>query len=704
MMTKFRTDEDSEMRKIERRLWILPLFFLMMGRGLSQCPNFTTFLDSLELWPTGSTVLDLIPLTGDLPGWWQMDNGSPVPLPKPPQSLDLGRIHTDGDLTLVLRHCIELAITAPSEWSLLSSTQVDAFTLESTYFFEPASPGLKSFAFQLDLAQEDQLPLQALMDLVVTPPGTYMLGVSLSRGVSGTPVETMYIPMGDNYSYSYSLDACNANLEVYLDGAPVAADGNGVMNDDHFLEINADPIDDTLLFDQTSSPMRKYSPAVADMDDDGLPDVLGFFNDGMGGFDPLPPGILGLSSLFFPGRFPRDNRLADFNGDGELDLIANTYSEYGNLDSVARFYFGTGDGFFAEDPSFAAMGLTGFGETILAADFDNDNDLDIYLPYYTHGSVPGFPVAGDQCYLLINDGSANFTDIAVAAGVDLPNRPINLRPEGAQALDFNGDGYIDIYVAGHFYINNGDLTFTDQRAALGLPDVFDEGIKFLDWNNDGLMDLIIHHPTTGPALYSFDGLQFQFENAFPSLTYSQSFGINIYDLNNDGWEDLVVAGGATFCDPRIFLNNGSSFQTTATFDFCQLCGDLTAFGDLDNNGQIDFIHRVSLFQMSFLINQTETANTSFSVEVLGPNGEKNQQGRMVQASPLSLPGTLFTRVVDGGSGYMAQNQYPILFGTPHHETHEVTVYYQAGTVAFDIQPGESAQVYPSGAVIFESLK
>lgn len=692
------------MKGFPRRLWVLTLLFLMLSRGFAQCPNLITFLGTLELWPEGATVRDLIPLAENQPGWWLIVDGSPVPFPRPPRTLDLGRIHTDQSLDLVIQYCSEFAVEAPSSFDLVSTTQVDPFTLETTYLYNPISPGFKTFTFQLNQAQEGQLPLQARLNLVVTPPGTYLLNVSLTSGVSGNPLATTFIPIGDNFAFNYVLEACNADLAVFLDGVPVAPQGNGVMDDDHFLEVFADPIDDTLLFAKASSPMRSYTPAVADLDNDGFPEVLGFFNDGLGALTPLPPGILGFASLFLPGRFHRDNRLADFNGDGELDLIANTYSEFDNPSSVARFYVGTGDGFFAEDASFAAMGLTGFGETILTADFDNDNDLDIYLPYYTHGSVPGFPLAGDQCYLLINDGSANFTEMAVSAGVDLPNRPIGLRPEGAQALDFNGDGFIDIYVAGHFFFNNGNLSFSDQRAALGLPDVFDEGIKFLDWNNDGLLDLIIHHPNTGPALYSFDGLQFQLENVFPNLSYDLTFGLNIYDLNNDGLEDAIVGGGATFCDPHIFLNNGFNFQTPAVFEFCELCSDLTALGDFDRNGQIDIAHRSQLQEMSIFLNRTDTPNTSFSVEVLGPNGEKNQQGRMLQAGPLSQPGIVFTRIVDSGSGYMSQNQYPILIGTPYHETHEVRVYYQDGTVVFDIQPGQAVQVFPSGNILFNSLR
>jgi len=104
--------------------------------------------------------------------------------------------------------------------------------------------------------------------------------------------------------------------------------------------------------------------------------------------------------------------------------------------------------------------------------------------------------------------------------------------------------------------------------------------------------------------------------------------------------------------------------------------------------------------------------------VLGSNGEHNQYGRVIQVFP---PGTqrIFTRVVDGGSGYVSESQYPILVGTPFAGAHTVKVYYapltscvyqgaacQAAVLQFSIQPGQHASTYapspanPNGKVVF----
>src|SRR5262249_12731553 len=305
----------------------------------------------------------------------------------------------------------------------------------------------------------------------------------------------------------------------------------------------------------------------------------------------------------------------------------------------------------------------------------------------------------------INDGQGHFTDIADAAGVSLRNVPLGKQPEGAQAVDFNNDGWIDLYAAGHLFINNGltngKPTFTDQRAALGLPDLGDEGIKFLDWNNDGALDLIIHDPYSGPRLFEFSRGSGQFveRTVFPTESYNASYGVNVYDLDNDGREDVITAGGIP-CTTIVHLNTGTGFQRAYVNQLDSLCNGTGAptFADLNRDGKID-ITRVAVVggpSSGYFINTTQTQNGWLSIEVLGPQGQRNQFGRVVKVSPLAQPGVTFTRVVDGGSGYMSQTQYPLLIGTPYPGRHQVQVFYAGKTVTFTMLPGHTAQVFADG--------
>jgi hypothetical protein len=165
-------------------------------------------------------------------------------------------------------------------------------------------------------------------------------------------------------------------------------------------------------------------PSVADLDGDGWLETLGTKNDGRGNLVAISPADIGLQTLLSPGRVHRDARLVDLNGDGKLDVVANTYSDIDNLDSFARLYFNRGDGTFVERTDFAALAIRGYGETILTADFNNDGYLDLFLPFYSQDSP------SEHSYLLINNGDGTFVDIATQLGLHCE---INLLSAGWRA-------------------------------------------------------------------------------------------------------------------------------------------------------------------------------------------------------------------------------------------------------------------------------
>jgi hypothetical protein len=498
-----------------------------------------------------------------------------------------------------------------------------------------------------------------------------------------------------------------------------------------------------------------YVSAVGDIDSNGFVEPLGTRNDGFGTLVSINPA--GLESLVSPlaprtehtGRENRDTRFADFDNDGFSDIISNTYDcvDPLNPDDIARLYENNGDGTFREilnpfrDLSGKPITLQGRGETIVVADFNNDGFLDIFIPYYSYASKdpdldspPGAICENSkQSYLLINDGTGHFTDVADAAGVSLRNLPAEFRVEGAQALDFNNDGLIDLYAGSHLFINtgitNGIPHFVDRAAFFRLPLFLDEGAKFIDAYNDGFLDLVLLDPYQGPALFKFDGQRFVRQpTAFPPDTYVGATGVNAYDINGNGLEDLIIAGGSN-CDPKIFLNTGSGFERVRpqprqfTLDksgdplkgFCFADGAVS-FGDLDNDGKIDVLWSTFTDVYSFR-NNTTMFGPTFVVEVVGPNGEHNQQGRVVRMSPQSRPDVIFTRAVDSGSGYLSQNQYPLLIASPFREQHVVWLSLpqifnsnKLVNISFTISPGQRARVFapsvanPSGRVELAPLR
>lgn len=490
-----------------------------------------------------------------------------------------------------------------------------------------------------------------------------------------------------------------------------------------------------------------YKLTMSGVDLYGNPAPLHMRNDGFGllrvttgdGLDNLSPST----------RVNRDTRVADFNGDGWPDVISNTYQcVTSSNDETARLYLGSSTG-FTEDTNFRSLGLRGRGETIVVADFDNDADVDIFVPYYTFSDTGC--TNSSQSYLLENDGSGHFADVAVDAGVSLPSVPLTRRPEGAQAADFDDDGWPDLYVASRLFINrtgqtgcpSGNICFIDKSSDYSVPSQFDEGAKFLDWNNDGKLDLVLQCPgwssgntefcsPGGPALYEFSGTSFSLNSsAMPSVTpaYLEVNGINVADLNNDGREDIVVQGGSN-CDPKVLINNGPALGfsratalsrqlTLGPNSAIGLCNGQSgpAFADLNGDGRLDVLYSHSCSGCSspavvHLINNINSSNAKFVIEVVGPNGERNQFGRLVRVSPQSNSSFKITRLVDSGSGYMAQGQYPLLIGSSYNETHNATVTSWRNsvvTISFTISPGYKATVYapsasyPSGRVVTTPL-
>ena len=202
---------------------------------------------------------------------------------------------------------------------------------------------------------------------------------------------------------------------------------------------------------QAGVPLSYFSgfPNVGDFNEDGWLEPLGFLNNGDGTFSNAPTSEINLILANYPGRINRDARILDIDGDGHLDAVWNVYSDPSVETSFTLLLYGDGTGSFSRVEEW--RDVDGYGETIVAADFDNDGLTDLFIPIYTH--VEG----SDSNYLFFNQGGGTFGEnVAQDWGVGLSFLPASLRVEGAQAADVNFDGKIDLLVGSHMFINQGD--------------------------------------------------------------------------------------------------------------------------------------------------------------------------------------------------------------------------------------------------------
>ena len=429
--------------------------------------------------------------------------------------------------------------------------------------------------------------------------------------------------------------------------------------------------------------------ALLDYDNDGYLDI--FFTNGA-----RIPG-LAKDSPEFSNRLYHNNRdgtftdvtdragvkgygysvgvaVADFDNDGFPDIYVTGVNRN-------TLYHNNGDGTFTDVTERA--GVAGIGPngkklwSVSAAwiDYDNDGRLDLFVSNYLDwtsetSKVCGPPgrrlscsptmYKGEPNFLYHNNGDGTFTDVSAATGIA---EHIG-KGMGVAIADYNGDGWMDIFVANDkernfLFKNRGDKSFEEVGVESfvaftedGIP-VSSMGVDFRDWNNDGRPSLFVTalgretfplFRNEGTGSFSVD--TYKAGIGFPSLKMS-GWGNGIYDFDNDGFKDLFTANSHVSDnaddDPQqhyrqanaVFQNlqdgtfrdvstqAGPDMQVRAAHRGC-------AFGDLNNDGKIDVVVSAIGDRAELLYNTTTNSNHWILLQTIGVKSNRDGIGTRIK--------------------------------------------------------------------------
>ncbi len=280
----------------------------------------------------------------------------------------------------------------------------------------------------------------------------------------------------------------------------------------------------------------------------------------------------GVSNDYFTGtysnsNYPAGGAVADFNNDGWQDLFVTTGGSAGNPD---RLFINNGDGTFTDEAVSWGLTTVHYGKGVAVGDFNGDGWVDIYVTSagLTFGGAPG------QHKLYRNNGDNTFTNIATSAGVDFTH-PTLQDGWGCTFADYDVDGDLDLFVAGFtndnagskLFQNNGDETFTDVTAAVGLfppgsPNHRSFAPRMVDMDGDLLPDLLLVSDFGTSVYYRNNGGAFEVYTG-PSNTGQEENGMggNVGDFNRDGLLDWYVSSiyrpSIGWTGNKLYLNQGN---------------------------------------------------------------------------------------------------------------------------------------------------
>ncbi len=403
--------------------------------------------------------------------------------------------------------------------------------------------------------------------------------------------------------------------------------------------------------------------------------------------------------------------IGDYDNDGWEDLFVTYYGK--NV-----LYHNNGDGTFTDVSQKAGVAGKGtrWNTGCAFVDYDRDGHLDLFVANYIDMDLATAPVPesgpclykgvlvacgppglqGGKNILYHNNRDGTFADVSEVAGIFRANGTYGL---GVLTADFDNDGWPDIYVANDstasaLYQNKKNGKFEDVAIEAGCalsPDGKPQagmGIAAADYDLDGNLDIVkTNFAGDTPSLYhNLGGGNFEdatFTAGLGAHTQFLGWGCGFFDFDNDGWPDILICNGhvypeveqlkteAGYAQRKLLyrnLRNGHfadiSLQVGPGISDPAACRGC-AFGDFDNDGDIDVVVNTVNDFPQLLRCDSSLANNWIKVRTIGTKSNRSGIGARI-ACVTHVPGESKThRQIDevrSGGSYISQNDLRIHFG------------------------------------------
>jgi len=501
----------------------------------------------------------------------------------------------------------------------------------------------------------------------------------------------LLLPAGTG-EFSHFVDIAHAS------GVTASTTFGGVRRSDYILESTGTGV---AIFDYDGDGANDVFIAngtTLDAKGRGTPSQL-YHNDGSGHFTDVAARA-GITRT----GWAQAACAGDFDNDGRTDLLVTYYGQN-------ALYRNSGNGRFEDVSRRAGIETTKtrWGSGCTFVDYDRDGFLDIFIANYVDFDLATAPRPGSSrncdwkglsvwCgprgltpghnILLHNNRDGTFTDVSEKAGILAPGVRFGL---GVAAMDFDNDGWPDIYVAcdqtpSLLYRNRHDGTFEEIGDRAGVAYNADGrmqagmGIAVGDYDGNGLLDIAkTNFSGDRPSLYrNEDGRYFSDVSEEAGLGRNQllGWGIAFLDVDEDGWPDLVMANGHVYPEvdgsplgetyrqkTLIYRNlgNGRFADVTAeagpAFRTPRPSRGL-AIGDLNGDGRPEIVIANRNEAPTLLKNSAPYGNAV----ALALTGRRSNRSAIGARCEIEAGGRRQVAEVPGGGSYYSQNSFTVYFG------------------------------------------